>query len=865
MTGKPTYEELEQRVKELERKVDSGLEKVKVSDINIEWNINQGRCTFEDLPVAMMWIDTTLAGLMSGVQAMVGTKRFGLALQSEGRKSVEEDWRVISQFSDFRDGFKAIANIAAVAGWGEWELVAFDENEHQCTFRIKNSWEGRYQKSLGINWGSGMLAGKMAGYSSKLFNTNCWAEQTRFIARGDEFDEFVVKPSIRSIEDEIANLLLTDEATRADMAVALKKLHKEVSERKQAEEALRESEERYRSLFRNNHSVMLLIDPESADIVDANPAAVSYYGWGHEELTAKNITEINIHTKEHVFQEMEKAKSEQRRQFIFRHRLSSGDIRDVEIYSGPIKLHGQKLLYSIIHDITDRKRAEQALRESEEKFRTIFSSAPVGIAIANPGGRFIEVNDAVCKMLGYSAEEFREKTFLDITYPDDFSETQRLAMEVWESKRDFYRSEKRYLTKDGSPIWATVNASAVRDRSGKVKYWVGIMEDITHSRHMEEQLRQAQKIEAVGTLTGGIAHDFNNILGIILGNAELALDNVPELNPARLNLEEIRIASLRAKDVVRQLLSFARKTKLERKPTNLTPIVRESIKLLRSSIPASIDIRQNISKDIDTILADPTQINQVLINLCTNADHAMPDGGVILVTLKNTQLDQKTAIKYPDFAPGRYVNLTVADTGHGIPKEEIDRIFDPYFTTKEVGKGTGMGLAVVHGIVKEHSGLIKVESELGKGTAFSIYFPAIEKAVVIETEIDEEIPSGSESILFIDDEASLVKLGCQKLERLGYKVKGTTNPIEALDRFRSKPDQYDLIITDMTMPQMTGDKLVKEILNIRPGIPVILCTGFSEKIDEKKAKEMGVADYIEKPHEMRALAKMVRKVLERNM
>jgi len=390
----------------------------------------------------------------------------------------------------------------------------------------------------------------------------------------------------------------------------------------------------------------------------------------------------------------------------------------------------------------------------------------------------------------------------------------------------------------------------------------GITRDVTYPKKLEEQIRQSQKMESIGTLAGGIAHDFNNILGIILGNTELALDDVPEWNPARQNLEEVRTAILRAKNVVRQLLSFARKTKLEKKPTNIVPIVKESLKLLRSSIPTSIDIRQNIPEHVDTIIADPTQINQVLINLCTNADHAMPDGGVLEVKLKNIEIDEKTAAKYPELSPGRYVNLTVADSGHGVSQGDINRIFDPYFTTKEVGRGTGMGLAVVHGIVKGHNGLITVESKLGKGTTFNIFFPVVEKEAVIETKPDDKLPTGEERILFIDDEEPIAKLGRQSLERLGYKVKAIASPIEALEIFRSQPEEFDLVITDLTMPKMTGDKLVKEILSIRPNIPIILCTGFSEKMDEKKAKTIGAAGYIEKPIDKHNFAFKVRKVLD---
>jgi CheY-like chemotaxis protein len=285
---------------------------------------------------------------------------------------------------------------------------------------------------------------------------------------------------------------------------------------------------------------------------------------------------------------------------------------------------------------------------------------------------------------------------------------------------------------------------------------------------------------------------------------------------------------------------------------------------MRSSIPTSIEIRQNIPKDIDTILADPTQINQVLINLCTNADHAMPDGGIIAVTLKNVEINKDTTAKYPELNPGCYVNLSISDTGHGISQEEIDRIFDPYFTTKEVGKGTGMGLAVVHGIVKGHDGIITVKSDLGKGTTFSIFFPVVNKEAAVETETDEKLPTGDERILFIDDEESIVKLGRKMLGRLGYKVEATTSPIEALELFRTEPDKFDLVITDLTMPKMTGGKLVKEILNIRLDTLIIICSGFSVKMDEKKAKEIGAADYIEKQLVKHDFAFKVRKVLDGN-
>lgn len=481
------------------------------------------------------------------------------------------------------------------------------------------------------------------------------------------------------------------------------------------------------------------------------------------------------------------------------------------------------------------------------------------IYVVSTEGIITYVSPVIEAQTGYRQSEVISKRFSEFVYHEDLPFVMDQFQKILSG--DIVPSQYRLVKKSGEILWIRSSSRPVF-KGDNIIGFRGSFVDITHSKHMEEQLRQAQKMEAIGTLTGGIAHDVNNILGIILGNIELALDDVPEWNAARLNLEEIRIASLRAKDVIRQLLSFARKTKLEKKPTNIIPIVKESLKLLRSSIPTSIDIRQNIPEAVDTILADPTQINQVLINLCTNADHAMPDGGVMTVTLKNIELDEKSAVKFSDLTPGRYVNLTVADTGHGIPQEDIDRIFDPYFTTKEVGRGTGMGLAVVHGIVKGHNGSITVKSELGRGTTFSISFPVVERKPISEIAIDEDLPSGKERIFFVDDEESIVKVSCQRLERLGYKVESTTNPLEALDLFRSKANQFDLVISDLTMPKMTGDKLIKEILNIRPDTPIIICTGFSEKMDIKKAKEIGASGYLEKPHEKRDLAKMVRKVLD---
>lgn len=370
-------------------------------------------------------------------------------------------------------------------------------------------------------------------------------------------------------------------------------------------------------------------------------------------------------------------------------------------------------------------------------------------------------------------------------------------------------------------------------------------------------------MEAMGTLAGGIAHDFNNILLAVMGNAEISLYSLPEQSPVRYSIAQILKASERARDLVKQILTFSRQSEYELKPVKVSVIIQEALKLLRASLPTTIEIRQRITADRDTVLADPTQIHQVLMNLCTNADHAMRErGGVLNVGLSSVTLDFEGAVKYPDLRPGSYLKLTVSDTGHGMPPEVLDRIFDPYFTTKEKGVGTGLGLAVIHGIVSSMNGAISVDSQPGRGTTFCVFFPLTEVKDTLESRVVEAVPLGNERILFVDDEEFIADLGKRMLERLGYDVAVRTSSIEALKAFQARPDKFDLIITDMTMPQMTGEKLAQKLLEIRPDIPIILCTGFSALISENKAKDMGIKGFVMKPFVIQDLAKMIRRVLE---
>ena len=429
------------------------------------------------------------------------------------------------------------------------------------------------------------------------------------------------------------------------------------------------------------------------------------------------------------------------------------------------------------------------------------------------------------------------------------------------------RYETTYRTPDGDVIYYESVVIPRKSDEDIVGLTVSAR-DITQQKiseeekkQLEDQLRQAQKMEAIGTLAGGIAHDFNNILAIITGNLELAMEDLPHGSPVGESLHEVQKAAFRARDVVKQILSFSRKSEVAKETFDLKPVVTESLKLLRASIPTTIEFRRDISEAMCPILGDRTQIHQVLMNLCANAAHAMEaEGGIMTVGLRI--VDGEMEDEAFGLVPGQYVKLSVNDTGMGIRQEVQKRIFDPYFTTKEVGKGTGMGLAVVHGIVMAHEGHIFVDSHLGKGTVFHTYFPAVLTRHNTYSDERAALPTGHERVLYVDDEPSLARMGKLMLEKLGYGVESLTNPVTALEFFASHEEEIDLVITDMTMPQMTGDQLTRKLLEIKPDIPIIITTGFSERISQKNAHETGAMAFAEKPLSMRRLAETLRKVLD---
>jgi PAS domain S-box-containing protein len=504
------------------------------------------------------------------------------------------------------------------------------------------------------------------------------------------------------------------------------------------------------------------------------------------------------------------------------------------------------------------------LHTLEKQYRSLFEESKDVVYITSPEGKLMEINPAGVELLGFRSREemLGIGSVLNFYYNPEDRAAFREKIESQGYVKDY---EITFKHKDGQPIVGQMTATLVRDKQGNITGYRGIIRDMTQQKELEQRLIQAQKMEAIGTLAGGIAHDFNNILAVIIGHAELMREELSERSPMRKRAEQIVTSSERGAELVKQILAFSRQSKRKRNPVKLSTIIQESLRLLRSILPSTIDIRQDIPPSSARILADPTQIHQIMMNLGTNASHAMREkGGILEVCLEEVVLDEETVKAYHDIDPGPYLKLTVSDTGHGMSPEVIKRIFEPYFTTKKTGEGTGMGLAVIHGIVKSYDGDISVRSEPGEKTSFDVFLPCFNerRTEERETRLVQEIPGGTERILLVDDEIALADVGKQVLERLGYHVVGKSNAIEALESFRQDPKQFDLVISDLTMPHLTGFQLAEKIKQIKPDTPIILCSGFTSNATKKQIKDSGVSDFITKPINKKELARVVRKALD---
>jgi len=662
---------------------------------------------------------------------------------------------------------------------------------------------------------------------------------------------------------------------RTNLQKPYESLVHEIEERKNAEEELITSEARFRVIFEHS-TVGKCLTGLDGTLLKTNKAFADILGYTVEELEKRNFAEITYpEDVEEGLECIRLLKIEERVSCRFEKRYvhKSGSIVWADVSA--TMLHDEKgsplYLIASVSDITERKREEAELKDSKALFEAVVENVPLMIFLKDSIDlRFVMFNRAGEELLGYARRELIGKSDYDFFPPEQAAYFIARDREVLDGKIGLLEIPEETILSagKGNRILHT-RKTCIRDASGNAKFLLGISEDITRRKQAERenaflqaQLQQAQKMDAIGTLAGGIAHDFNNILAAIIGYTELAMDEEDKEIQHR-HLQESLKGAERAKDLVRQILTFSRQGSNEKKPLDSRTLLDEAVKFLRASIPSTIEIHQFFSDEPCTMMADPVQMHQVIMNLSTNATYAMkPNGGILTIEMSPVELSRGEIPRYPALKPGPYVRIAVSDTGCGIDPANIERIFEPFFTTKPKNEGTGLGLSVVYGIVKNHDGVINVYSETGKGTRFNIYIPRIMSESIKENVSPEKCVGGTERILFVDDEPALVEITQSMLSLLGYHVTGVTSALEAAELFRDDPAGFDLVVTDMTLPKMTGIDLAREILRIRPGIPIILCSGIRESETEEQVRSLGISAYCTKPLTRKNLAIQVRKALD---
>ena len=910
-----------------------GFAGIHISGIGVEWRPSEGICSLEGFPVVMMWVDSALAGLMSGLQAMVGTERFLLALQSEGHKSVETDWQVMSQSPDFSAGFDAIANIAAVAGWGQWSLVSLDAEAREVRLRAVNSWESRYQSALGVCWGSGMVAGKFAGYCSKLFGTNCWAEQTSFIAAGDEYDEFLVRASSRSVETEIEDLLATGEATRTDMAVALSKLETEVAARMRAEATIRDTatraqRQRDTAVAIATHEAMAtgeltegfaLLTKAAVETLGAHWAEI----WllkegtplverivGYDEIEGvvfpRKPIEIDPGSaymqalRSHGHVRVDDARTNPVTDDIKYEGIQStgriaaldagirvaGTLRgalcidqeaqtrdwhpDEEAFAATLaSLAGQMMVNA------ERRRAEELLRQSEERYSQILQTTPAIVVISRVAdGMVLDLNRYAEFATGYLRKDVLGMTAAELN--PWVAPTQRDSLvAALREHGEVQNREMVYRCRDGAVRTGMCSGRLISIDGEEAMLLV--MQDITERKQaeaerieLERQLLHAQKLESLGVLAGGIAHDFNNLLMAILGNLDLAEQMLSPASTARQNIRQAAQATRRATDLTRQLLAYSGRGRFVVAPMDLNELVEENAQLFRAAVARTLTIQLDLSEDPLRIEADAGQVQQVIMNLITNASEAIGDGpGTITLTTgviccDADYLSRSRAEEKP--APGEFVFVEVADTGHGMDEEMLQRIFDPFFTTRFTGRGLGM--SAVLGIVRGHQGAIIVDSTPGSGTLVRVLFPpcAVDEGAAASGLAATAAPNASAShsgtVLVVDDDEIVRKLCVDYVTLLGYEAIPAGDGEEGVRTLQRQDGQIVCVLLDLMMPRMDGVTAFREMKRIAPEVPVILCSGYNEQDATERFVGEGLAGFLQKPYRLRELQEMMDRVVQ---
>lgn len=633
-------------------------------------------------------------------------------------------------------------------------------------------------------------------------------------------------------------------------------------------EQLKTERERYQSLFEASPDAIFLL--KGITLIDCNSATCSLFSCDKNTLIGLTIVGLSPpsearNEKSGILAKVIAQQSEQHDLYTFEWIYQAADGR---LFDAEVRLksfgndNGESLMVAFVRDITERKKVEESLRFTQ----FIFDKASIGIYQTDSKGRILNLNEQACKSLGYTKSELCSMSLFDI---DPSLSVERLNdLLKKRNRKSPMNFESVHRSKDGRvyPVKITSNLLEYKNEY----YSISFARDITEEKEkekqkerMEAQFYQAQRMEALGTLAGGIAHDFNNILSAIMGYTELTQRSCPEDPKVQSYLSNLHEASTRAKNLVQQILSFSRQGNSEMHPIDISRVINEALRMIRVSIPTTIEISQNILPNPGTVYANETQIHQVIMNLCANSCHAMEEaGGSLEIELIPAIISSEDFSNYPDLNPGHYLKLMVSDTGHGISPGQMQKIFDPYFTTKQAGKGSGLGLSTVHGIVKDHGGIIQVYSEIDKGTTFQIFLPLAKVEEQRSVQFKGNFPRGNETILYVDDEKLLIDIGKELLEGLGYSVETRASSIDAYEAFLAHPGKYDLVVTDMTMPKLTGEKLAIKIHEFDSAVPVILCTGYSTRLNTDRMKSMGVKQVLMKPVTLAELAMAVRTALD---
>ncbi len=680
----------------------------------------------------------------------------------------------------------------------------------------------------------------------------------------------VTMRSIRIMEKKLLLVLVEDlTAKKTQLAVRRKlskELEREIVQRRQRESRLAESEKRYRQFAQTASDIIYQTDTKGFFTL-VNLVGLRMSGYSARELIGKHY--LDLVPTDHK----RAAERFYATQFVERVPLTYNEFPIVSKNGDRFWLgHKVQLLMredtimgfqAIARDITDRKKAEDALQESETRYKDLFDHATDAIYTLDLQGKFTSVNEAATKMLGYRREQLLEMNYKDILDPEYLSVAEENLPKKIQNGVDTagpYQILAR--SQQGNPLWLEVSSRLII-RDGKTLGIHGTARDITERKGLEERLRQSAKMQAIGTLAGGLAHDFNNVLQVVIGYAELILMGKEKQDKDHQRARLIYDAAIRGRELVNRILTFSRRVESKPKPLDLNHELRQLEHLLARTIPKMIEIELRLASNLRVINADPTQIEQILLNLSLNAAHAMPNGGELVFETKNVILDEEYCRTHPETRPGEYVVLAVSDTGHGMEKEILDRVFEPFFTTKPRGQGTGLGLSMVFGIVKSHGGYISCDSNPGAGTVFKIYFPTTDVEIALDTQFTTEMPSfGTETILLVDDEDTIRDLGKEILTAVGYKVFTASTGREALDVYAKARDEISLVLLDLIMPQMGGKQCLEELLRINPNLKVLISSGYSANGSTEELQLVGAIGFVSKPYNRKQLLRAVRDSLD---